>query len=229
MNAGFARKSGMEFSSAAEKSLVSFLARFDAIFTLNQDLLLEAHYRGIEKLEHCKWPNGCAYPGISETDEWLAACASERVRTIRNVAASVDLDGQVQPIFKLHGSVDWRTTEGQPVLVIGTGKERAIAESALLRFYYDQFSRFLCNGRTRLMVIGYSFSEPRINKVLRDAARESEMQMYLVNPTGLDVLSNGRTQLNKIPIIGVSTRELSSTFGDGDDPSFRSFMRFLSA
>jgi hypothetical protein len=147
---------------------------------------------------------------------------------IRNVAASLDLDGQVQPIFKLHGSVDWRTADG-PVLVIGTGKERAIAESALLRSYYDQFSRFLCNGRTRLMVIGYSFSEPRINKVLRDAARESEMQMYLVNPAGLDVLSNGRTQLNKIPIIGVSTRELSSTFGDGDDPSFRSFMRFLSA
>ena len=104
MNAGFARKPGMEFSSAAEKSLVSFLARFDAIFTLNQDLLLEAHYRGIENLDHGRWPNGCAYPGIAATDEWLGASASERVRTIRNVAASVDLDGQVQPIFKLHGS-----------------------------------------------------------------------------------------------------------------------------
>src|SRR5262249_44556772 len=43
MNAAFARKPGMNFSSAAERSMISFLARFDAIFTLNQDLLLEAH------------------------------------------------------------------------------------------------------------------------------------------------------------------------------------------
>ena len=78
------------------------------------------------------------------------------------------------------------------------------------------------------MVIGYSFSDPHINKVLRDAAKTSEMQMYVVNPDGLDVLANGRTQLIKIPIVGVSTRELSCTFGDGDDPSFSSFMRFLS-
>jgi len=229
MNAGFARKAGMNFSGAAEKSLIAFLARFDAIFTLNQDLLLEAHYRGIENLDEGRWPHGCGYPGIASTDEWLAASASERVRTMRNVAASVDFDGRLQPIFKLHGSVDWKTYDGQPVLVIGTGKERAIAESALLRFYYDQFSSYLCSGRTRLMVIGYSFSDARINKVLRDAARKSDLQMYLVNPEGLDVLSNGRSQLNKIPIVGVSTRELSSTFGDDDDPSFSSFMRFLSA
>lgn len=229
MNAGFARKPGLNFSSAAERSVVSFLARFDAIFTLNQDLLLEAHYRGIENLDHRKWPHGCTYPGISSTNEWLASNASERIYTRRYVATSVDLDRRLQPIFKLHGSVDWQTSHGQPALVVGTGREKSIAGSHLLRIYHEQFARFLNAGETRLMVIGYSFSDPHINRVLRDAARRSRMQMYLVDPAGLDVLANARGHLNKIPIIGLSTRELSTTFGDGDDPSFSSFMRFLSA
>jgi len=228
LNAGFARKPGLNFSTVPERSIISFLARFDAIFTLNQDLLLEAHYRGIENLDQTRWPRGCGYPGISSTNEWLATNASGRVRTKRHIAASVDLDQQMQPIFKLHGSVDWQPADGRSVLVIGTGKEKAMAGSHLLRFYYDQLSKYLCKGRTRLMVIGYSFSDPHINKVLRDAAKTNEMQMYVVNPDGLDVLANGRTQLIKIPIVGVSTRELSCTFGDEDDPSFSSFMRFLS-
>lgn len=227
MNAGFARKQGMNFSESAERSVVSFLARFDAIFTLNQDLLLEAHYRGIENAEHGKWPGGCVYPGILATREWSSANALERVRARRNVAAGVTPDQRVQPIFKLRGSVDWQTSDEQPVLVVGTGKEKAPG-SDLLRYYHDQFARYLTSGRTRLMVIGYSFSDPDINKVLRDAARKSEMQMYVVNPAGLDVLED-RGHVGKIPIVGLSTRELACTFGDQDDASFPSFMRFLSA
>lgn len=227
LNAGFARRHGLNFSWSAARSIVSFLARFDAIFTLNQDLLLEAHYRGIEHLDQAKWPGGCAYPGISTTKEWLAANALERVRLKRDVAASVELDSQRQPIFKLRGSVDWQTGDERPVLVIGTGKENTRG-SNLLRAYHDHFARYLSNGRTRLMVIGYSFADPLINKVLRDAAKKNEMQMYLVDPAGLNVLEDGRG-LGKIPIIGLSTRELACTFGDQDDPSFYSFMRFFSA
>jgi hypothetical protein len=229
MNAGFARRHGLDFSWSPERSIVSFLARFDAIFTLNQDLLLEAHYRGIEKLHRGRWADGCVYPGITSTNGWVTANATERIRARRNVGKGVDYEQRQQPIFKLHGSVDWQNSDGQPVLVIGTGKETAIAGSDLLRQYHEQFAKYLCKGQTRLMVIGYSFSEPHINKVLRDAATTSAMQMYVVDPAGPDVLANGGRQLGKVPIIGMSTRELSRTFGDMEDPSFFSFMRFLAS
>lgn len=46
----------------AERSVHAFLARFDAIFTLNQDSLLECHYRPQLRLNN-RW-NGWYQPGI---------------------------------------------------------------------------------------------------------------------------------------------------------------------
>ena len=45
MNEVFARFPGWGLSNDAADSIDSFLSRFNAIFTLNQDLLLELHYR----------------------------------------------------------------------------------------------------------------------------------------------------------------------------------------
>ncbi len=44
MNRGYAARTGMEFQQHQAVMVRTFLARFNAIFTLNQDLLLEQHY-----------------------------------------------------------------------------------------------------------------------------------------------------------------------------------------
>lgn len=226
MNASFARRGGMEFSNAVERSIASYLARFDAIFTLNQDLLLEAHYR-VDGLHHNKWPQGVDYPGIVAPPDWRSAHPGARIGMTRSCTPRVwtPVPG-AQPIYKLHGSVDWRANDGQPIMIIGTGKEKAISTSEILRSYHDQFSRILNSGGTRLMVIGYSFSDEHINQVLI-GARERGLRMYLVNPGGLEALGQERSELSKIPLAGLSTRPLSTTFGDSDDPSFSSFLRFF--
>jgi hypothetical protein len=51
MNQTFAAFPGWGLSNDARDSIDGFLARFDAIFTLNQDLLLELHYRN-ELVQH---------------------------------------------------------------------------------------------------------------------------------------------------------------------------------
>jgi hypothetical protein len=47
MEAGFANITDWNFHHAAEYKIAHFLGGFDAIFTLNQDLLFERHYRDI--------------------------------------------------------------------------------------------------------------------------------------------------------------------------------------
>src|SRR5271165_710968 len=48
MNAQFAARQ-FEFSNDIAHSIQRFLVRFDAIFTLNQDLLIEVHYKKSER------------------------------------------------------------------------------------------------------------------------------------------------------------------------------------
>ena len=60
MNAAFATTT-FEFDNDLAHSIKKFLERFDAIFTLNQDLLLETHY--LPKLVSTRW-SGVAVPGM---------------------------------------------------------------------------------------------------------------------------------------------------------------------
>ena len=91
-------------------------------------------------------------------------------------------------------------------------------------------------GSTRLMVIGYSFSDQHINEALVEASQKGNLSgIFLVDPTGRDVLNptgphhikvpNG---LEEIPNLGGSTRLFSQTFG-GDEFEHQKFREFFQA
>lgn len=63
MNLAFAQLDSLNFSQFVDFSIIDFLSRFDAIFTLNQDLLLELHYSGVELANRRRW-NGIQWPGL---------------------------------------------------------------------------------------------------------------------------------------------------------------------
>src|SRR5713101_3447523 len=64
INRRFEVSTQFEFSNTTTFSVKHFLARFDAIFTLNQDSLLELHYRdAMEVTNPMRW-NGMQMPGI---------------------------------------------------------------------------------------------------------------------------------------------------------------------
>src|SRR5262245_48599767 len=86
-----------------------FLNKFDAIFTLNQDLLLERqHYETddgkFQFLAHPRW-KGWRTPGMDKIPgAWVGG--------VQAWSPGHDLDGIAddpdrQPYFKLHGSSDW--------------------------------------------------------------------------------------------------------------------------
>lgn len=228
MNLAFVGRKTMEFCRDDAKSVRRFMGQFDAIFTLNQDLLLEFLYPGAEVIwQNTKFTDFC-FPGIAYRSGWTAATDDDRLDR-QWVAEVVEPPAGAQPIYKLHGSVNWIDDEGRGLMVVGTAKDRDIAGSVVLHRYHEKFQECLGAGGTKMMVIGYGFADPHINVALAEAAESSGLWMYLVNPNGLRIYDNKPydVRLKQIPLLGLSSRPLSETFGPKDCPSFDSFWRFL--
>src|SRR5262245_41985772 len=234
MNEGFA---------TIEDSVRSFLSRFDAIFTLNQDLLMERHYL-TEKFPFYsdgRW-NGWQIPGmeptgrvaLNEIQEWSPMNPSDQAKFV--------LDNNSQPYFKLHGSSNWIDRRSStPMLVIGGNKPQAIERHPILKWNYRQFGSYLAKPDTRLMVIGYSFGDHHINRVIGTAAGRGTLQLFIIDPAGVDVLDNSPPAAKKFPgdafkpmksqSIGASRRPLRNTLsgrrGIEDLVEYGKVMRFF--
>jgi hypothetical protein len=229
MNLVFATLLSMNMSNDRAKSVAMFLSRFDAIFTLNQDLLLEFQYM----------PYGDPYrpayfPGVTRPANWSSLQSNEKVDTAWTTSSTtLSLGSNAQPIFKLHGSANWSDASTGNLMVLGTRKHAEILGSPLLKAYFEEFKRNINHGKTRIMVVGYSFSDEHINTELTQASTHSGLEMYIVDPKGLELFAPppnqaiGRTiRLQELNIVGVSTRAFSSAFKD-DDLQFRSFDTFV--
>jgi hypothetical protein len=126
------------------------------------------------------------------------------------------------------------TGDGRNLLVMGGDKECMIREHKVLRRYYEQFQQRLAIGGTRLMVIGYSFSDRHINDAIAEASQRGTLTgMFLVDPAGWDVLNptplhhiKVPNALEEVPRLGGSTRLFSATFA-GDAFEHQKFMKFF--
>jgi len=231
MNRAFAKRSSIEFSNQMEFSLQKFFSNFDAIFTLNQDLLLELHYN-IELHARPRWC-GHHFPGMKPPPNWQSESATERLGKVWVPNIEHKVEPNLQPIFKLHGSVNWRDSTGGQLIVMGANKERTISEKEILNWYAGQFRDCLHSPNTRLMVIGYSFLDEHINEIIFSASKRAQLKMFIVNPKGLEVFNKHpnaqipvRDKMEDIPIIGISSRPLSTTFA-GDELEYKKLTTFF--
>lgn len=219
MNKGFFEFPGIDFSNHREASLRDFLAKFDAIFSLNQDLLLEKHYVDVPNPSN----PGVILPGITpppnlapfELERWL-----REPWIVEDSLVETEFGSNLQPLFKLHGSANWRARTGADLIVLGGQKAKAIRESSVLSWYHEEFSRRICQPGARLMTIGYGFQDPHINSPILSS---ENLSLFVVDPLGIQVglrPQDRRTDgirvqnpLEECNIIGISKRPLSSTFG----------------
>jgi len=227
----------LEFSNQTQYLIRNFLVRFDAIFTLNQDLLLEQHYLDdITSAYSIRQWNGGHMPGMRRwpgqgnqmpiDTKWSPAKQSEFV-----------IEKRLQPFFKLHGSSNWfADVNGEPMLIIGGNKASAIDRFEILRWNLEQFGEHLSKRDTRLMVIGYSFGDEHINEAISDAA-DGDLRLFIIDPLGVDVLNRNplTTLFPDSPLArmqsrlrGASRRTLSQIFG-GDLVEHGKVMRFFTS
>jgi hypothetical protein len=233
MNQAFAQMLTMEFSNDAAFSIQGFLARFDAIFSLNQDLLLELHYN-IEVGRSNRW-NGHNFPGMVPSPTFHTSRMEEKLTAQWKPAADFAnyKPYSAQPIYKLHGSVNWRDSAGGELLVMGADKQSLIRENEILRWYSDQFQRYLTEPNSRIMVIGYSFGDYHIDNIIYEASQSAKLGMYIVNPRGWEVLNKHPRatirvydRLEQVMNIGETTRPLSAIFS-GDRVEHPELLRFF--
>jgi hypothetical protein len=204
-------------------SLQSFLARFDAIFTLNQDTLLEQKY--IPLVGPPKW--GRAHlPGIKYLGSpQLTGSVYDRIAVMEPNPGDFQMPPGIQPYIKLHGSCNWNDgPSGGRILIMGGQKAVSIGQFPILTWYHQQFRNMLMRAGARLMVIGYSFSDAHINDAIMDAIKRGDLKLFLDDPAGDKILDKRDPRamipdhpgplLDTIPprIIGISQRPISTTF-----------------
>jgi hypothetical protein len=207
-----------QWSNSAADSLDEFLAKFDAIYSVNQDMLLECWYSN-GPYAHNRWPGGWYQPGIVFPAGWREGPPAGRIEMVLTPGEFQVANGS-QPIYKLHGSTNWRTAGGDGVMIVGEGKEDAIGGVPLLRRYFEWFARDLEAGGTRVMAIGYSFSDPHVDELMERAQQKAGLQLYLVNPAGLEALrylkpENIGNKMRDLAgcVHGYCTRPLPQIFG----------------
>jgi hypothetical protein len=211
---------------------IAFLSRFDAIFTLNQDTLLESDY-----LRHVrqgsKWAR--SYLPYMESINAAPQVSTHQFDAEMTPAKDFNPDPNRQPYYKLHGSSNWRAG-GELLLVMGGNKSANIGGFEILREYYREFCVRLAKPNTRLMVIGYSFGDAHINYAICKAAGAGQLRIFIIDPQGIDVLrkQNPRAPLRyeplveqlKASVIGASLRPLRSTLV-GDEVERNKVMNFF--
>lgn len=229
-----AQSSGIEFQQDIRYLIRTFLVKFDAIYTLNVDLLLERHYlnENIALGSNGRWNGGCL-PGMRRLHDPVGGLPNPgRERWTVLPDDEYQVNDSVQPIYKLHGSVNWFDDQTQNVMVLGYDKQSAIQSQRILRRYHSEFEATLEKPDTRLMVIGYGFADEHINRVIKSRVDAGNLRMFIVDPLGVDVTDLNRNAairpynplLNIID--GYSTRPLRGTFG-GDISEHMNLMNFI--
>ncbi len=135
-----------EFSNHVTHSIQKFLVRFDAIFTLNQDLLIEVHYnnQNVALWHGTRW-QGYELPGLRELpmEDPLAGRVRSKWVPQDHFAQTSDM----QPYFKLRGSTAWSAADNSALMVMGRDKVGLIRSNAILKWNYEKFEEYPCATR----------------------------------------------------------------------------------
>jgi hypothetical protein len=218
--------------------ILNFLAKFDAIFTLNQDTLLEQQYISLADADIFRHAHplsqyvGAYRPGLLRSrNTFTYSPLAERIELYQPDEHLV-LPPNLQPYIKLHGSIDIKQSEREMMLVIGGNKAANVAEQPLLAWYHELFRERLRSPAARLMIVGYSFGDSHINQMIF-AGIDAGLKVFIIDPLGVDVIgSNPAFPLNppfaiRNGIIGASRRSLRNTLTGGDMVELNKINRFL--
>jgi hypothetical protein len=205
------------------ESILRFLAQFDAIFTLNQDTLLELKYCNngmhdmVRQMSEGRFL-GADVPGIVSDREF--SCQQPWLFFRDNYILAVK--HRHQPYFKLHGSSNWYLEGANrgDLLILGGSKKTDIEKNALLSWYYQQFQSAMATPYARVLIVGYSFSDDHINNCLMDGA-SAGARFFIVDPQGVDVIDKREKDIWKK---GSPQRLMSVLQGNIDGASRRNLI-----
>ena len=229
MNNAFMAITDWEFQGFRDRQVGAFLTKFDFIFSLNQDVLIEHHYigRNTAILGGIRQWSGVQMPGLRRLSkpEGLDGDSWAKATWTPNGDSNFALDPTAQKFIKLHGSSNWDRGDLSNLLIMGGTKAREIGRTPLLSRYAEIFEQALCTARARLMVIGYGFRDSHINEAIQRGV-DRGLKLFVIAPEGADI-ARARNPTRKAAIametpleamlakslIGASRRDLRDIFG----------------
>jgi len=178
------------------------------LFSLNQDLLLERIYGTIPIRQQL------ALPGITWRDRphpYPMGAHPVPLASVTGLSASEPTLLRNFNHIKLHGSINWRFSDGSPSIVIGRRKPLTIAKTPLLDWYHRVFESVICSGEVRLMVIGYGWADEHVNEPIANAVLNHRLQIYSWNPAHPKELLHGKHRGKDIlpGIMGFTMRSMT--------------------
>jgi hypothetical protein len=187
-----------------------------------------------------KW-GGWQIPGMKLNVGGLEPLQA-RATSIWTPSASMTTDSRYQPLYKLHGSVNWRDADNQALMIIGGDKAQQIQTHPTLSAYAQAFEARLARPESKLMIIGYGFRDHHINRAIVRGVREQGLQFFVICPEGAKVAQTFRSEAHPGAAlaafgydledvfargcVGISTRMLCDIFG-GDRVEHTRVMRFV--
>lgn len=146
------------------------------IFTLNQDLFLERYYQ--------MWPPCSHRLDLREHDKFQDNYYKEIRKdvTIYELYRDINLNRSADQYIKLHGSFGWLSSDGKDQIVITKNKKEFIDNEPLLKCYFNLFRETLTSPNKKLIVVGYSFKDKHINKVITEGFKKG-LKLYVIDIT----------------------------------------------
>lgn len=145
-------------------------------FTLNQDLLIERLFFTDMHIPGFTAGNGISLIRDKEfAEEYTYVVPSD-------LSNEESLKVPKLHYIKLHGSFNWRSSDGHSRMVIGKNKRGQIASEPLLEFYFNTLVKELSQKYVQLLVIGYSFLDEHINEVIA----KSNIELHIIDRLDFD-------------------------------------------
>jgi len=157
-------------------------------FTLNQDIFVERCYLISGKPLKLPGTDIHEIPRRAVASKWEYELSGDDFITLKqNVDETLNYNSMSPSEFnyiKLHGSYNWRSSSGSEAIVIGLDKESHISREPLLKRYFEIFREVISRPKTRLVVIGYSFRDKHVNKLIKEAIENHDLKLIVISTEG---------------------------------------------
>ena len=200
------------------------------LFTLNQDLWPERH---LVSWHICNaiplLPGVSGTPGQPFFQGAMGSYSSQfEMRPSENLDASSIINKF--NVVKLHGSFNWRSSDGNATMVVGKAKADQIKASPLLKWYFDIFERVLFDGDVKLMIVGYGFGDDHVNEMIARGINEHGLKVFVwnTNPKIKECILASRSPDIWKGLIGASSKTFAEVF-TRDSPETEAYKNICQA
>ena len=178
------RKNYTDKVSIFEEVLRKIFEQMQSDMTYRHEVAGQSPYQE-NSVAHFFWKFDCIF--TLNQDSFSSKCGNHHPNMTfapqRNSDRLSTKSGNNIPYIELHGSYDWKD-----VFIIGSNKEEEIESRTQIKKFHEFFEESLCENGTKLVIIGYSFCDPHINKIIHKGI-ENGLEIFIWDPGTLNILS----------------------------------------